>query len=184
MRSLQWRMLAALGLVIALAWAMSITMFVSYLTAGQSNMWRSGLHSLGVTLVKALPDNWVRKHEPQEAAGGEETPVEQPPSSAGQMPDARMPPSQRAINEPGSILTAMLLNTIELAIVGILMWWAVVASLRPFRAMSDDIARRKAFDSEPLALDKVPSELRPLIVAFNSLLARVDTAMRAEGRAW
>ena len=161
-------MLAALGLVIALAWGISIAMFMSYLTVGPSNSWHSSLFSLGDTLVKALPDAWVRKQGDDAVRQAEDK----------QAPSTRL--AQRGPNEQGGILTAMVLNTAELAVVGILMWLAVVASLRPLRSLSEDLSRRKAFDSEPLSVKKVPDELRPLILAFNSLLARVDTAMRAE----
>ncbi|MBE1161404.1 sensor histidine kinase [Dyella acidiphila] len=166
MKSLQWRMLAALGLVIALAWGISIAMFASYVTAGPSNAWRSGLYSLGNRLISALPDKW--------------NVAQTAPAGSAEHPLAHASAASKTISEPASMLTAMFLNTIELAIVGVLMWWAVVTSLRPLRAMSEEIARRKAFDSEPLSAEKVPDELRPLILAFNALLARVDNAMRAE----
>lgn len=161
-------MLAALGLVIALAWAISIAMFISYLHVGPSTSWRLGLFSLGDTLVKTLPDDWVRKQD----------------DAATRPPEVKPAPTTAVVargpDDLGGILTAMVLNTVELAVVGMLMWWAVVASLRPLRSLSEDLTRRKAFDSEPLPVKQVPDELRPLILAFNSLLARVDTAMRAE----
>jgi two-component system, OmpR family, sensor histidine kinase QseC len=173
MRSLQWRMLAALGLVIALAWGISIAMFVSYLTAGPSNAWISNLHSLGAVLVRVLPDEWAQTRRPQ----AETT---QATTSHQQKKPAAPPTSPNPGSDPEGILIAMFLNTIELVIVGTLMWWAVVASLRPLRAMSEDIAVRKALDSTTLPIEKVPHELHPLILAFNSLLLRVDDAMRAE----
>lgn len=175
MKSLQWRMLAMLGLVIALAWGISIAMFVSYLQAGPSNAWHAGLQSLGQTLVQALPDDWIKAHEsrPASDAGKNQSVTTAKPTAVA---DAE----QHNRSESASMLTAMLLNTVELAIVGVLMWWAVVASLRPLRALSEDIGKRKAFDAKPLATDKVPDELHPLILAFNALLLRVDTAMRAE----
>lgn len=161
-------MLAALGLVIALAWGMSIAMYVSYLTEGPSNSWRSGLSSIGNTLASSLPESWARKHDGSEPR----QPGERQESMGGKV--QRVPP------EVSSILTAIVLNTLELALVGLLMWLAVVASLRPLRSLSEDLGKRQAFDSEPLSVKKVPDELRPLILAFNALLARVDTAMRAE----
>jgi two-component system, OmpR family, sensor histidine kinase QseC len=166
LKSLQWRMLAALGLVIALAWGISIAMFVSYLTVGPSNSWRSNLFSMGDALVNALPESWVRKQTTADTV----QPDEQSATAV----------SQHAVNEPGGILTAMVLNTAELALVGLLTWLAVVVSLRPLRSLSEDIGRRKALDSDPLSVEKLPEELRPLILAFNALLARVDAAMRAE----
>ncbi|GGA03329.1 ATP-binding protein [Dyella caseinilytica] len=180
MRSLQWRMLAGLGLVVALVWSISIAMLISYLNAGPSTAWRGNLGALSDTLVKALPREWVRVHEPSEAQGVRGI---APQSTRISEEKALAAHPQRVVqpnNDVGGMLTAMLLNTIELAVVGVVMWWIVVASLRPLRALSEDIARRKAFDSEPLLIDQVPDELRPLILAFNSLLRRVDTAMRAE----
>jgi len=162
-RSLQWRMLAMLGLVIVLAWAISIAMFAAVLGSGRANFWHEHLDRLGQTLVGSLPENLKPEASPRTA------PV---------LPDASEP-SVRG-GDPGGILTAMLLNTVELAIVGLLMWWAVVASLRPLKAMSVEIGRRKAFDATPLPAERVPAELRPLIAAFNALLGRVDTAMKAE----
>ncbi|MGA7436571.1 MAG: ATP-binding protein [Luteibacter sp.] len=171
MKSLQWRVLAALGLVILFAWAMSITMFVSYINYGQTNFWRSGLHDLGDKLVEVLPDGAVPATPASVAvaAGGNAT-------TQGHA----APVHGAAVSEPASILTAMVLNTAELAIVGVLTWWALMAALRPLRAMSTGLAHRDPYDSAPLPVDQVPTELRPLITAFNTLLARVDTAMRAE----
>ncbi|MGO4701394.1 ATP-binding protein [Dyella sp. 2RAB6] len=160
MRSLQWRMLAALGLVIVLAWSISIAMFAAVLVSGRANFWHEHLDWLGQALVGSLPDHWK---------------PEAPPHA---LPNAAQLPGRGG--DPSGILTAMLLNTVELAIVGLLMWWAVVASLRPLKAISAEIGRRRAFDAAPLPTERVPSELRPLLVAFNALLGRVDTAMKAE----
>jgi len=163
-RSLQWRMLAALGVVIVLAWSISIAMFATYLVAGRANFWHEHLDRLGQTLIGGLPSDWKPA-----------------PASAGSVAATA---SQLAYPARGGdasgILTAMLLNTVELAIVGLLMWWAVVASLRPLKAISAEISKRKAFDATPLPAEQVPSELRPLIVGFNALLGRVDNAIKAE----
>jgi two-component system, OmpR family, sensor histidine kinase QseC len=163
LRSLQWRMLAALGLVIALAWGISIAMLVAYLSSGPSNGWHAGLHTVGNNLTKLLPESWTAAHNAS------------PPGAAGPASGGNTQPS-----DPEGILISLVFNTIQLIIVGLLMWWAVTASLRPLRAMSTEIAKRKPFDAEPLSADSVPGELRPLILAFNSLLARVDTAVHAE----
>lgn len=179
MRSLQWRMLAALGLVIALAWGISIAMFVSYLTAGPSNAWRSNLHVLGQALVSVLPAGWTktRASEPETVRRNDEV---QHAAHHKEQAFISSQSSPHASIEAEGMLTAMFLNTIELTLVGLLMWGAVVVSLRPLKAMSEDVAKRRPFDSDPLSIDKVPNELHPLILAFNSLLARVDDAMRAE----
>lgn len=177
MRSLQWRMLAALTLVIMIAWAISIGMFVSYLTPGSSNAWRAGMASLGDSVASVLPKAWVRPLAPASTDVSHEE--AKSTSVSGPMP---RPTPRYGRLEPGrgSILTALVLNTAELGIVGLLMWWAVVTSLRPLRSISDGLSRRRAFDPQPLPAHQVPTELRPLISAFNSLLGRVDQAMNAE----
>src|ERR1700754_2393380 len=156
MKSLRLRMLAALGLVIVLAWGISITMFVSYLGSGLSSPWRMNLHSFGERLTRVLPADWVIHNavEHRERSGE---------------------PS-----EPADILTAMVLNTAELALVGIVMWIAMVITLRPLKTMSRGLSQRSAFDATPLAVESIPDEVRPLIVAFNSLLDRVEVASRSE----
>jgi len=171
MRSLQWRMLAALGVVIALAWGTSIAMFLSYLESGPTTAWGVQLHSLGDRLFQTLPEGWVKNSG---------RPSSVPQTNGAAAPTVIADATKRQHAEQASILTAMLLNTVELSLVGVLMWWAVIASLKPLRATSESITRRKPFDSQPLSVDRVPTEIRPLILAFNSLLARVDTAMQAE----
>jgi signal transduction histidine kinase len=163
MRSLQWRMLAALCLVIALAWSISIAMFVSYLNTGPSSAWNSHLHALGQKLVRVLPDEWIKRHAPWVSTSA-----------------ASLQAFYGTENLPESMLVAAFLNTLELLLVGVMMWGAVVISLHPLRAMSTDIGKRKPLDSEPLSIDKIPGELRPLMRAFNALLSRVDAAMRSE----
>jgi signal transduction histidine kinase len=90
--------------------------------------------------------------------------------------------------KPGSIVhdrllgifTAMPLNTLQLLIVGLLMWWAFRASLRPLTAMAEILRQRDPFDATTISTSSVPTEIRPLIEAFNALLKRVDSAVQAE----
>lgn len=155
MRSLRWRVLAALGTVIVFAWTVSITMFASYINHGQANWWKTSLQSLGVNLMGALPAALVPHDLPDSSGRG-------------------------AATEAASILTAMVLNTAELVLVGILSWWALMAALRPLRSISSDLAQRDPYETTPLTVQNVPHELRPLMAAFNGLLGRVDKAMKAE----
>lgn len=162
MKSLQGRMLAAVGLVIVFAWALSIAMLLSYLDSGNPTRWQVGLDDFGNRMIQALPARLTPATTPTKVA-----------------PDARTA-ADTSGRGPASLLTAIVLNTAELALVGLLAWWALMAAFRPMRAMSKDIARRNPYDTAPLSTQHVPAELRPLIDAFNGLLARVDTAMRAE----
>lgn len=81
-----------------------------------------------------------------------------------------------------SVFTAMPLNTLQLSIVGLLMWWAVRASLRPLAAMAEVLRQRDPFDATTIPTNSVPTEIRPLVEAFNALLKRVDSAIQAERR--
>ncbi len=152
MRSLQWRMIAALGIIILICWSISISILIDKLPNGPENVWDGRLKAISDPLIRLVPESW----------------------SAG-----------RAGGKPGDdglegTLLAIVLNTLQLAIAGALMVWAVRASLRPLARTVDTLKGRDAFDSSPLSTADVPSEVRPLIVSFNSLLEKVETAMLAE----
>lgn len=166
MRSLRWRMIAALATVIVFAWTVSLAMFISFIHDGQTNRWKTTLHNLGIALVAALPDGMI-------PADRDASPTTEPGEPG---PVA----ARTATVEAASILTAMVLNTAELVLVGLLSWWALKAALRPLRSVSSDLTGRDPYDTAPVDIRNVPRELRPLLLAFNSLLGRVDTAMKAE----
>ncbi len=155
MRSLQWRMVMALGFIILVAWAISISMLLSYLSQGAGNVWDDQLHVVGDALVALLPQRWVA-------------------SAVGVAAD------QGARTNLREILTALALNTLQLAVVGLLMSWAIRGSLRPLARISQELGRRDTFATVPLPAAEVPVEIRPLILSFNTLLGRVNTAMQAE----
>jgi signal transduction histidine kinase len=175
-------MLGALLLVILVAWLISISMFMAYLHAGRANFWHSHLDSLGNHLVNVLPDSWKNEAYERWQLLQKEGDKVAPAAAANDSARAQLDLVRRDSSNPGGILTALVLNTIELAIVGLLMWWAAIASLRPLKELSAAIGKRKPFDSDLLPVRRLPTELRPLIVAFNALLKRVDDAMRVEHR--
>ena len=51
---------------------------------------------------------------------------------------------------------------------------AVMVVLKPLQALSSRIARRPANDLEPLAVDEVPADVRPLIGAMNQHMDRIQ----------
>lgn len=57
-----------------------------------------------------------------------------------------------------------------------LVWWAVTSSLAPVRQVRDQLESRAANDLQPVSERGMPSEVRPLVQAFNSLLARAERA--------
>ncbi len=65
---------------------------------------------------------------------------------------------------------------------GVLIWYAVGAGLRPLDAMSRAVARRRPDALTPLPATGLPQELLPLAGSLNDLLARLDDALSAQRR--
>ena len=72
------------------------------------------------------------------------------------------------------ILTSLLIIAVVL--------WCVRKSLMPLDILTQDLIRRGPLDLRPLDQNQVVVELRPLVQAFNSLLARLDTDMSVQRR--
>ena len=70
----------------------------------------------------------------------------------------------------GSIWPNLLLVIVMIAVV----WVGIEGSLRRLDALGRDIARREPTDLEPLDAREAPVEVRPLLVAVNDMLARID----------
>lgn len=155
MKSLQWRMMVPFGVILVVVWGVTLSMMASSLTHGQDGFWERQLEGAGDLLLRLLPSGMIAG-----AGSGIGDPRNELDFKSG--------------------LIALALNTVQLLVVGLLMWGAVRASLRPLRSLSADIARRKVFDATPLPVERVPDEVRPLIVSFNALLVRVDRAVQGE----
>jgi len=65
-------------------------------------------------------------------------------------------------------------------IVGLLIWWLVGASLAPLARVVRALRERGVDALEPLPARGLPSEVTPLIDAFNALLARLAAAFDAQ----
>ncbi|MEA5124202.1 ATP-binding protein [Xanthomonas floridensis] len=167
MKSLQARMLAALAAIVLLSWSTSLWILVALVTEGHHSVFEQELNLLGDQLVSALPETLQHRFD---------TPAAQPdqtdPQAISGSASSRMSFKQTLI--------AMTLNTAQLGILGLLVWWAVRTALNPLRSVSGAIAQRTGLETEPVPLDRVPDEIRPLIEAFNTLLARVEKAVQAE----
>lgn len=61
-------------------------------------------------------------------------------------------------------------------LVAIGLWWLVGVSLAPLQRVAAAAATRDAGSLEPLPVDGLPTELRPLVAAFNALMARLAAA--------
>lgn len=79
-------------------------------------------------------------------------------------------------------LTALVLVTILLCLVGLLTFLAVRRSLRPVVALQDALRHRARFDLTPLSSTALPTELQPLVESFNHVLVQLDEAVESERR--
>ncbi len=64
----------------------------------------------------------------------------------------------------------------------ILVWFGLSQGLRPLTRLRRRIEARREADLSPIALRRVPEELRPLTEAFNSMLARMQRNVEAQRR--
>jgi two-component system, OmpR family, sensor histidine kinase QseC len=62
------------------------------------------------------------------------------------------------------------------------MAWAVRRALAPIHELTGDLQAREGGDLAPVAHRRAPAELRPLLVAMNSLFERIDTLLQRERR--
>ncbi len=83
-----------------------------------------------------------------------------------------------ALLDAGMLLLMPLAGAIPVSI--LLTWLMVRRMLRPLTRISRLVEARKATDTSPLPALGMPSEISPLIGAFNRLLGRVSTAVEAE----
>jgi two-component system OmpR family sensor kinase len=83
------------------------------------------------------------------------------------------------------LATSMALRTILplLAVVpflAVFVWFGIARSLRPLESLARDVEQRSPLLLTPLPESGLPREVRPLVLALNGLLARLDTAQDAQ----
>jgi len=61
-------------------------------------------------------------------------------------------------------------------------WLAVRKGLTPLRQLSNALAQREPGAMEPVTLDNVPSEIKPVVQSLNALLERIATMVASERR--
>lgn len=61
-----------------------------------------------------------------------------------------------------------------------LIWWSVGRSLRPMQAVTTALATRHADAMQPLDETNLPQEIKPMVVALNQLLMRLNQAIQAQ----
>jgi two-component system, OmpR family, sensor histidine kinase QseC len=64
----------------------------------------------------------------------------------------------------------------------IAMAWAVRQALAPVRQITDELHGRGADALQPMAAERAPAELRPLLQAMNGLFARIEATLARERR--
>ena len=69
---------------------------------------------------------------------------------------------------------------VAVPLLGLAVWWLVGATLAPLRRVVAAAGAREPHSLDPLPLAGLPSELLPLVEAFNALLARLGAAFDAQ----
>ncbi|MGH8085872.1 MAG: ATP-binding protein [Lysobacter sp.] len=60
------------------------------------------------------------------------------------------------------------------------LWFGVGRALSPLRELRESLADRRPDEAEPLHVEGLPTELRPLIGSLNQLFARIEQALQRE----
>ena len=83
----------------------------------------------------------------------------------------------------GSIISGVLLPQfaiIPLAV--ILVYLGLTRGIAPLHQLRDRIRRRRPTDLSPIPIHRVPDEVRPLVVAFNEMMGRLEENLQAQQR--
>lgn len=65
---------------------------------------------------------------------------------------------------------------------GVMVWWGVGRGLRPLLRLHAEVGSRSSQNLKPLPEQEIVAEVRPLIHAFNELMARLDEALIVQRR--
>ncbi|MDE1164716.1 MAG: ATP-binding protein [Pseudomonas sp.] len=77
---------------------------------------------------------------------------------------------------------ALSITTLVLGLVGLLMWRVLRRALLPVVVIEGALRGRRRLDLTPLPVRALPSELQPLVQAFNQMLGQLDQALESERR--
>ncbi|MDT3668835.1 MAG: sensor histidine kinase N-terminal domain-containing protein [Aromatoleum sp.] len=64
----------------------------------------------------------------------------------------------------------------------VLVWVGLTRGIAPLKRLQSLIRRRRPTDLSPIAAASVPEEVRPLVVAFNDMMARLEENLQAQQR--
>jgi two-component system sensor histidine kinase TctE len=107
-----------------------------------------------------------------------------PGRKASRPPWCRSPkPCANAKHCPASIISGVLLPQfaiIPLAV--ILVYLGLSRGIAPLRLLQQRIHRRRPSDLSPIPVTRVPDEVRPVVVAFNQMMGRLEENLQAQQR--
>lgn len=66
-----------------------------------------------------------------------------------------------------------------IAVLGVVIWFIIGRGLRPLNKVASAVEQRSASAMQPLSNEDLPIEVRPLVVALNHLLGRLEGALQA-----
>jgi two-component system, OmpR family, sensor kinase len=64
-----------------------------------------------------------------------------------------------------------------LPLLAVLVWFAVTRGFKPLEAAADAVKTRSSTSLDPLSAERLPQEIRPLVLAVNDLLSRLSRAL-------
>lgn len=90
-----------------------------------------------------------------------------------------------AIDRRTSLLRGIALNLVKPMVLGLpvlllLLWYSIRRGLSPLRALAQEISQRRVASLTPVDPGSSPDEIRPIILALNKLLKRVEDAVEHE----
>ena len=71
---------------------------------------------------------------------------------------------------------------LALPLLGLAVWWSVRQGLAPLRALRSVLAGRPPQAIDPMPVNRLPRELRPVVLALNALLERIRVMVESERR--
>jgi len=87
--------------------------------------------------------------------------------------------TELAARSAGRLLLPVVIVLPFLALLG---WWIVSRGLAPLTVVAQTISQRDPTSLEPVAVDKLPTEVLPLVESLNALLQRLDESFDTQRR--
>jgi len=71
---------------------------------------------------------------------------------------------------------------VALPLLALAIWWAVRFGVKPLHQLGKALDERQPDALQPLAVDGIPSEMLPMVIALNGLFERIGTLLESERR--